>query len=286
MTMKNISKIILGAVAILSFAACQNKAEFKTYPYARLLSYSYTAVENEGAIKIPVTINKHGETSVTFVVEDLTAVSGADYNITPADGVLTFSTDTVEYITVTPVDKSGTFTGDKNFYICLKSATNGYTIGSYYDATINIKDTDDPRGAFLGTWTADIVDYWGDGYTLNPTIVADPDDDTYTKVIVGNLDPYFQGYGYVYTKGYNYVSATMNTERTQLVAENEQAVGYSTCIFVGFDNASADAAEDNLDIYFNINADGTLTIPYAWGIYQPGGGWWCLYDGPITLTKE
>ena len=296
--MKNISKIILGAAALLSFAACQNKAEFKTYPYARLISYAYTAVENEGPIKIPVTINKLGATSVTFEVEDLTAVSGADYAITPADGVLTFSTDTVEYITVTPVDKSGTFTGDKDFYICLKSATNGYTIGSYYDCTITVKDTDDPRGDFLGSFGCDVVDYWGYDDAFNITIIPDPDDDTFNDVIVTNLFDYLAGYGYTYTnllangydwsKGLNSVKASMSADRTKLVSNgaNGQRIGYSDLEIVSFNAPSPDDADDYAEIEFILQPNGDLVIPNALGGVGDTAGWWFLFVGPTTLNKQ
>jgi len=287
--MKNITKILSAAVVLLSFAACQEKAEFVTYPYARLEEESYSVAENGGSIDIPVYVYAQGEsvnTTVSFEVTSGTAKEGTDFTVTPSNGVLTVSGSNKGYIKINVVNHEGVFTGDTYFTVKLVGVTNDYTLGAYREATITIKDLDDPRSAFLGSWTVDAEGYFGGEYTIAPTIIADPDDNTYTRVIICNLDPYFAGYGYTYANGVNYMYGTMNDERTAIVAENAQAMGYSSCLFMSFNDPSADNATDYADFTFNLNSDGTLTLPNAWGVYLPGGGWYSLYNGPFNFAKK
>ncbi len=285
--MKNISKIILGAAALLSVAACQNKAEFKSYPFARLQTYSYTVEETAGTLNIPVTINAEGgslNTAITFEVISDSAVEGTDFTVSPAGGVLNFSGNDTENIVITIADQSGVFTGNKSFTVNLTGATNGYTIGAYYSASVTIKDLDDPRSAFLGTFTADATDYWGQAGAVID-IVVDPDDDTYSKLLVGNMCYPLVVYGITMSNGFNILSATMNEERTAISIPCGQVVleNYGPIILVtyGADGASMDGA-----LTLSLDAEGNLVPDSGFGFYElddEHGGWWYLFLNPPTF---
>lgn len=289
--MKKIN-IIAAAMALVLSASCNRNLEFQHETFATFDAVTFSVDETAGRVSVPVSIyNPTGsEIQVTVKAVDGKGVSGVDYDIvSPASGILTFSGDvTSQNIEVEITDFSGEFTGSKDFSIEIASATAGVTVGNLNTARFTIKDLDHPLAAFIGDWTgAPLVDYfYGDQYTLNLTIIANDDDPTFSSVYVQNIDPYFASAGYNSNNGFNTFLAVANAERTQLKLESGQPLGYKTCQLLGFDGPDLDTAGTTQYMLFDLNADGTLTIPNAFGVYNAGEGWYSAYLGGLTLSKN
>lgn len=289
--MKKIN-IIAAAMALVLSASCNRNLEFQHETFATFDAVTFSVDETAGRVSVPVSIyNPTGsEIQVTVKAVDGKGVSGVDYDIvSPASGILTFSGDvTSQNIEVEITDFSGEFTGSKDFSIEIASATAGVIVGNLNTARFTIKDLDHPLAAFIGDWTgAPLVDYfYGDQYTLNLTIIANDDDPTFSSVYVQNIDPYFASAGFNSNNGCNTFLAVANAERTQLKLESGQPIGYKTCQLLGFDGPDLDTAGTTQYMLFDLNADGTLTIPNAFGVYNPGEGWYSAYLGGLTLSKN
>ena len=116
------------------------------------------------------------------------------------------------------------------------------------------------------------------------TILADENDETYTKLIIQNLEPYFVSNGVTAANGYNIYEGVVNEAKNQLTLPMGQPIGYKNVVLVGINNTDLDTATGYSDIIMNLNADGTLTIPNGYASYADGF-YECL-NGPITLTKK
>ena len=114
--MKKTYAVLAGVALIAALASCDRKAEYKTYPFATLEATSYAIAENSGVLRIPVSVfdNDGGSGSVTFVVKDGTAKEGADFTVSPSNGVLSFTGNGTQYIEIAVVDHKGVFTGNTN----------------------------------------------------------------------------------------------------------------------------------------------------------------------------
>lgn len=285
--MKNMKKlyyILAGAAMLASLAACDHSAKYQTNAFARLTADSYSIKEDGGTLRIPVSVfnNDGNSTNVTFVVEDLTTAEGSFYTVEPSNGVLSFTGNGTQYITLNIVNRADEYTGNYALDVTIKNATNDVDISGMTSARVVIEDNDHPLNAILGTYTlAGKADYWGDVYDFSVTIAPDPDD--ITKVIIQNLDPYFVSYGYTAARGYNQFSGQVNDEKTQIVAPKNQLVGYQDVFLFGSDAANFDDASGLTDLVIEIGPN-TITFPYAWGL-RSASGYWCLYNGPMTLTK-
>jgi len=285
---------ILSVVALgAALMACQNLVEFEHHSFV-----SYTPTDNnfnpsinedQGTYTIPVSVyNVDGPVSVTVTPVDGSAKAGTNYSLVePANGVLSFSAgETTKNVVVSITNLEGEFTGSLDFAIDIKSATEGVETGALSRISFTVKDLDHPLSAFLGTWTlAGVADYWGDVYDFQFTIVApDPKDVTYVEV--HDLEPYFASTGYIATRGYNILEGYANDAKTQISCDMTGApFGYSTTYWVSFNEPTVAAATDYSPFIFNLNDDGTLTMPYAWGV-RVADGWYCLYEGPLTFTKQ
>lgn len=289
--MKKINIIAAATVLVLS-ASCERKIEFQHETFATFDAVTFSVDETVGRVSVPVSIyNPTGsEVQVTVKAVDGKAVSGVDYEIvSPASGILTFSgTTTSQTVEVEITDFSGEFTGSKDFAIEIASATAGVGVGNLNTARFTIKDLDHPLAAFIGDWSgAPLVDFfYGDQYTLNITIAANDDDPTFSSVYIQNIDPYFASAGYNSNNGFNIFLAVANEDRTQLLLESGQPIGYKTCQLIGFDGPDLNSAGTTQYLLFNLNADGTLTIPNAYGVYNEGEGWYSAYLGGLTLSKK
>ncbi len=289
--MKKINIIAAATVLALS-VSCNRAIEFQHETFATFDAVSFSVDETVGQVTVPVSIyNPTGsEVQVTVKANDGKGVNGVDYEIvSPASGILTFTGSTeTQNVEVKITDFSGDFTGSKDFTITIASATPGVTVGNLNTAYFTIKDLDHPLSAFIGDWSgAPLVDYfYGDQYALNISILANDDDPTFSSVIIQNLDPYFAGAGYNAANGANTFIAVANEDRTQLLLESGQPIGYSTCQLIGFDGPNLDTAATTNYMIFDLNADGSLTIPNAYGVYNAGEGWYSAYLGGLTLTKN
>jgi len=289
--MKKINIIAAAMVLVLS-ASCNREIELQPQTFATLDAVSFSVDETVGKVSVPVSIyNPTGaEVQVTVKGVDGRGVKGVDYDIvSPSSGILTFSGDvTTQNIEVEITDFTGEFTGGKDFTIEIASATAGVSVGNLNTAYFTIKDLDHPLAAFIGEWTGGpLVDFfYGDQYTLNLTILSNDDDPTFNSVLVQNIDPYFAGAGFNSNNGCNIFVAVANEDRTQLLLESGQPIGYSTCQLLGFDGPDLNTAGTTQYMLFDLNADGTLTIPNAFGVYNAGEGWYSAYLGGVTLSKN
>ena len=173
--MKNIAKIIAAGSVLFAMTACSHVAKYTTYDFVAFAATSYTVNESTTTLVIPVCAypeNGEPNTTVTFDVKDASAVAGTDFTFAPANGVLNFSGEKAQSITVTILGHPGVFTGDLKFTIELKDASNDYEMNSYAKATVTIKDEDHPLLDLFGKYTmgGEILDTSGyvyETWTMN-----------------------------------------------------------------------------------------------------------------------
>ena len=104
--------------------------------------------------KIPVQLYNGDFAKVSVQGVEGTALETTDYKILdPASGVLILTGDKpMGEITVQIVNRHGELTGNTNFKVEIKSATEGVETGALNTAAITIQDTDHPLGALFGEW--------------------------------------------------------------------------------------------------------------------------------------
>lgn len=290
--MKSIYRILAFAAAVAAFASCRKVSEFQTVPFANLYKSTVSVAESVGTVTLPVklsSIKGDKNTSVTFKVNEGTAKEGVNFTVEPAGKVLNFNgTDSLN-ITINVIDNPGVFTGSLVFEIELVSATNDYTIGGTNATSFTIKDNDHPFANYFGTFSGAAPGYWGDNYTAEVQILADPDNTD--KVLIYNLDAYFASNGFTADKGYNIYSGTVDKEKNQVIIPTGQKTGYvsssqGAVYVVGFDAPSVDDASGYADIVFNYSSDyKTISVPNGFSC-RSSKGWWEIYVGPMTFTKK
>jgi len=153
--MKYLAQICIAGLAALSLAACSHVAQYSGEDFVAFRSSSFSANESAGSIKIPVIAypqNGNPNTSVSFKVVEKTAKSGTDFTVEPASGVLNFTGDSLQYITVNVVDHDGLYTGDLTFNLQIESATNNYSFPHYNTVSVKIVDEDHPLLELFGTY--------------------------------------------------------------------------------------------------------------------------------------
>ncbi len=291
--MKSIYRILAFAAAVAAFASCREISDYKTTPFANLYRTTVSESESVGSVTIPVMLSSvkgDNNTSVTFKVVEGAAKEGVNFTVEPASKVLTFNgTDSLD-ITINIVNNPGVFTGSLDFQIELVSATNDYQIGGTSVANFTIKDDDHPLANFFGTFSGPAPGYWGDNYTAEVQVLADPKD--VDKVLIYNLDTYLASNGLTASTGkYNIFSGSVDTEKRQITIPSGQKTGYvsssqGNLYVVGFDAPSVDDATGYSDIVFNYSSDyKTISVPNGYAC-RTSQGWWEIYVGPMTFTKK
>ena len=178
----------------------------------------------------------------------------------------------------------GEFTGAKNFTVSVASATEGVGVGIISNAKVTIDDIDHPLAAWIGSWTGELVGYfgkWPKGATTF-TVSADPEGDPFSDLIVsGGINPYF-----VAAAGAN-PDFSAKVDGNQLIIYAEQPCGYSDVVLLGFDAADPNAASAYDHARFQLQEDGTLVVLTAYGAYTPSGdGFYEIYLGGAVFTKN
>lgn len=283
MDMKTITKILIGATAIMALASCDRKAEYKVYPFAKIDASSYTIAENGGTLTIPVTArnmdSKSG--SVTFAVTPNTAKEGENYTFEPSNGVLNFSGTESQNITINVKNQEGVFTGDLTLTVSLTGTSGDVELGSTSTrvASVTIKDLDHPLAAILGKWKAkELWGYWGDDYSGHVITIAADDKDV-TKVVFTDLDPYLG------KSADKKISGQVNKDKTLITIASGQPTGYQSTYFQGFNNADPDKADDYDDIYFEVIDAKTIRLVNAYGS-RGSDGWYELLYGDAIFEKQ
>ena len=227
--------MLLGALS-----ACNPLGEFKSYPFARIAdSGSDISVKEDGGdVVIPIaTYNAEGLSgTVAFKVTNV-AGEASNYSVEPSSGVLSFSGNTTQNITVKVKNNPGKYTGNTTLNIELVSATGDITIGAPRGLSITILDNDIPVDwKFIeGTWTAQ--DYDGaakDGGTYE--VEVKKVDDTTVNLI--NL----WGGGETLEGTIEFDEATNSTTmafKAQQVVFDATAYGYGPMILIGVDETGA-----------------------------------------------
>lgn len=292
--MKKIFNILAVAVLVLLAGSCNRKVEFEHETFASFYASSYTVSELDGEFVVPVVLyNPTGsDIQISVSAVDGTAVAGEDYEIvSPANGLLNFTGDTDSLaVKVAVTSHEGVITGAKAFTLKLASATDGVTLGNVNTIPVKIQDVDHPLAKFFGVWSATTFEeaYMGMDVTMTFDIAADETDET--KVVITTVDQMLANVVGITTpvvlEGY----AEYNSEdgTGQLIIPNGQAVGfnygYGEWVYLGFDAESFNDATSYANIVMILNTDGTMTVPYGFGIFDDKYIW-ASYVGGYTLTK-
>ena len=246
---------------------------------------SVSVVEDEGTFTVAVrVVGTHKKFTVALDVKDDTAIKGTHYDLVdPADGQLVFGPkESVKNITFSLTRIPGYVDpGRVEFSMSLASATEGITIGNRSNLSVTITDADHPLKNFIGTWTAHVVDDWGDNYDLAVGVTADAND--LMTLHFSGLAPWLA------SQGYNMATAagTSSEDMKTITIDKDQPTGLASggvsVVYSGFDESGND-----VDILVHDNGDDTITLdaPYI-GAYALGTTtFYDLYEGPVVLTRK
>ena len=285
--------LLVAAVFTLLAVSCNRKVEYDYQTFATLYTTSYITNEAVGEIEIPVILyNATGsESQVSVKLVEGKAEEGKDIElISPANGILVFTgeTDTLNVV-VGITSYEGELTGAKDFKVQLSSISPETSVGNVNTAKVTINDLDHPLYPYFGSWSGSTLEevYTGAVHTIKFDIAEYPDD--YTKLLLTTIDPMMSS-----VVGYTdeiqlYANAVLNDDGTgQVVIPGGQATGfeysYGPWVYMGLNAQSFDNASDYTDIVFNLNADGALNVPNAYGIFDDSYIW-ASYVGGFNLTK-
>lgn len=292
--------ILLFVAAVVALASCSRKVEYEHMTFATFDAASYSIDEDKEELRIPVTIvNPTGaEYAVSFKTIDGKAKEDVDYEIiSPVSGVLSFAPGETTQEIVLGLNYDENLTGTKDFSLSISSATEGFIVGGCDLTKIRLKDVNHPLRPFIGEWTASAVGYaQGLSYAWSLIIEADESDQTYSKVIVYDLEPLSAFIGYNSEKGYNMVEAVAKSI-TQLEVEVDSYI--ATDVEAQFEEgavlsvACLDAptveqwSGSITHVKINLSEDGeTLTIPNALATLINSASIVEVVEGPIVFTKK
>lgn len=267
-----------GLLAVMTLVSCSQKLEYKKVAFTSFDQKTLSVKEDAGTAKVDLTA--YGITTETPVTLSFggTAKLGEDYTVSGAEGgVVTFSEAGTKSITLNIVNHSGVYTGNLTVVLGIDSVAAGVEVGALKSVTVTIIDNDHPLSAFFGTWTGSTESSWdATPYSISISIAVDPKDDTNTKLILTGLHPFFVANGINAT-----FSGIVNKEKTAISVASGQSVGYSSYILRGYGTPTATNTPVADAIILELQADGSLLIPNAWGdnaIYE-------TFAGNVTLKK-
>lgn len=259
------NKILIACLAIAMSLSCNRKVDFPHATFVTLDETKLSVKEDCSKMILPVYLyNPTGEdVQVSVTAIDGTAKASDDYEIVkPANGILTFSGDVDSLaIEVEISDKYvGTITKNKKFNIRISSAD--VSMGAYSDAVITIKDLDHPldKIGLIDTFVGKVhEDVYNQTIDMSLVITVPEDDDTFEKVLVTGLEPYYASYAVdTPLEGrYDEVNSKLIIKKGQVAME---VSGYSF-VLTGTTDGS-----DELDIEFLYDQDAgklTLVSPYG-----------------------
>ena len=269
--MKKTYAVLAGVALIAALASCNRKAEYKTYPFATLEATSYAIAENSGVLRIPVSVfdNDGGSGSVTFVVKDGTAKEGADFTVSPSNGVLSFTGNGTQYIEIAVVDHKGVFTGNTNCSVSVTSVSGDLTLGTVLDCDVTIQDLDHPLADILGTYTATGYGYKLGEFKYTLHLTNDPKD--ITKVWCDWIMPMWftlKSYGNASVYG------TVSEDHSTITFPVPQTVAFN----VGYGNQELYGChwkDPEGDGYY-IDEDPIVFTKVSEGVYETESGIACL----------
>ena len=289
---RNILMYVTFASAFLLAISCNRKLDYSFDSYVTLFNTSYAVNETVGELKVPVLLNNPNgsEVQVSVKLNEGKAEEGVDYElISPANGILTFSgeTDSLD-IVISIKSFEGEFTGSKDFTIVLASLSENTAMGAFSQANVNINDLDHPMAAFIGSWSGSTTEeFSGSSVTMMFDIDTDPDKpEEFDRLIITAYDPKVVPGLKVKLEA----TATLNDDGTgKIVIPNGQSMGMDLNVgpgvYMGVDAPSYGAANNYSDIVMILNADGTMTVPNGYGVFDDQYIYG-YYMGGYTLTKQ
>lgn len=280
--------MLVAVASALVLSSCNRKVDYESKAFVTLYKKSVAVAENVGQVKIPVMLyNASGDVQVSVTLTEGTAVEGTDYElVSPANGVLTFTSDVDSLdIVIDIVSYEGEFTGGKEFTVQVAPLTEGVSVpnGNMTTAKVSITDLDHPLAPFLGTWSGTTKEeFSGASVTMTYNIAAHPED--YDKVIVNTSDFII---GVDVELG---ATAVLNPNGTGvLTIPTGQPIGMDLNVgpgvYMGVNTTTFTGASGYADIVMNLNADGTMTVPNGYGVFDDQYIYGC-YIGGFTLTKQ
>lgn len=312
-SMKNIAKIIAAGSVLIALTACSHVAKYTTYDFVAFAATSYTVNESTTTLVIPVCAYPEvGEsnTTVSFDVKNGSAVAGTDFTFSPANGVLNFSGDKAQSITINIMGHPGEFTGDLKFTIELKDASNNYEMNSYSTASVTIKDEDHPLSSILGDYTMKAVGNVDGGYNyFTWDISLSPYEGNVTRVWIDFPAPFFSpSYYGSYAPDAN-VYAVVSDDLQTISIPCPQAIGSTAeaafgvpenFILLKYDGDDLDAPfiTDPSEIVFTRQEDGSYRTFDSYGFSTESyisDGWFWYYmnvfgnfnpNYPAAFTKK
>lgn len=280
--MKTKNIIALLSLVAVVFVSCDRSVEFQHETFATFSNNSYSVEETVGQVTIPVEIyNPTGaEVQVSVAIQAGNAVEGTDYEVvSPSAGILTFSGEQNKAdVVLNIISHEGTFTGAKTFAVQIQSLTEGLSVGSFNLASVTIVDIDHPLAKYIGKWSSTLTSAFnGSAQSTTINIVADPDDETYTKLFVdGGMAPYVTG-----ATGAKPQFEAVQTETGFKILAG-QPVGYNDVTLYGFDAAFE---YFGYDIEFALDADGNLCALNGFGSHSAAAGGFYEAYLPAVFTK-
>lgn len=291
--MKTLRYIAIGLTSVLCLAACDRKVSYETSSYLTFTASSVNVDEDAGLLTIPVECRNLGgkEANALIKITDGTAVNGKEFEVvSPVNGVLTFSEGETSKDVILKLNVNSAFTGDKSFSMSLSSGSDDIVVGSFSTLNVTINDINHPLKNFIGTWTGTAVSaYDGTKYTISATISSDRSDDTFTKLVIKDLDPYMVSVmGYNSDKGYNVFNGTVNSAKTAVTIAGGSSTGWTYSSTYGPVMLFGVEGNSLTDLTLTLS-NGKLVIASGYGIFvNTGSGYGVVeyYDSGIVLTKE
>lgn len=135
-----------------------------------------------------------------------------------------------------------------------------------------------------GVYHASATSYFANRGSFDWDIMVEKDANNPKKVWISNLEPYFFSGG-VNAPGGNHFYGILNENETQIILPKNQLMGYANVVLFGFTGGDpdADGVTYPADIIINIQANGWLNMPNAWGAFDDG--FYNLFYGGITFIK-
>lgn len=284
--MKKILNICAVAAVVLLALSCNRKVEFEHTTFATFSAVKYNVEETAGSIKIPVLLyNAAGDAQISVGVVSNTAVEDTDFEVlSPSNGILSFSgqNDTL-YVEVAITSMEGEFTGAKDFSLVLSSLSESVSVGNFNTANVTIIDLDHPLAPFIGDWTGTMAGmYQAASYPTEFNVSADPNDDTFSKLVLSTgIDPFFYG------MGLSRATYSAVVDGSQIVVAAEQPNGYDDVVLLGFNSPDPATADSYDHLRFELQDDGTLVQVNAYGAFTAsGGGFYEIYPGGAVFTRK
>lgn len=278
-------------------ASCGRKMGFEYTSYVSLENVSYSVDEDVELLYIPVKVynSNGGEVQVMVSTEDGKAKEGTNYSIvSPVSGILSLAAGeeegviVVEIVNIDDPDPDGTL----DFSVKISSVEGSSTpVGGCNKAHVRINDLNHPLRAFIGTWSGSITEYQGAPTPISISILPFENDNTFNKLMIYDLDPYWASNGYSAEKGFNIVQAVGNPDKKSIVVEPEQIIvddpdAELVMMLYSFDLKPEGIYMGN-NITLALNEDGTLTIKNAYGSINNADGYiYSLYEAGAVLTKK